>query len=189
MTRARRDPEGRRRAIVDAAVAVILEVGLGHVTHRKVAERAAVPLGATTQYFASLDDLVLAALGDVAAGSDRELHALESELAASTDVAGVLARYLAVYGSDPARARAQAAFFVGHVENPRVRELTNQWDAGLALVLARHMGEVAVQAVVTYSYGVVLRAARGDAIPDETELAHVLARLVDADPTTERERP
>jgi len=163
---------------VEAAVAVILDVGVNNVTHRKVAARAGVPLGATTQYFASLDDLVFAALGDVAKSSDDELAALEADLADSDDVPGVLARYLASYGTDPVRARAQAAFFVANLDNPQVRELTNQWDAGLALVLATHMGEVAVQAVVTYSYGVVLRAARGDTVPGTVELAAVLVRLI-----------
>lgn len=172
---------------MEAAAELIVEIGLGSVTHRKVAERAGVPLGSTTQYFASLDDLVLAALGEAAGSSDQDLRALEEELAGTSEIASVLARYLAGYGTDPARARAEAVFFVANLENSHVRDLTNQWDAGLALVLAQHMGEVAVQAVVTYSYGLVLRAAQGAPVPGEAELASVLSRLINTDTTTEGE--
>lgn len=54
--RRRRDPEARRREIVTAAAELIVEVGAEAVTHRMVAARADVPLGATTQYFDTLDD-------------------------------------------------------------------------------------------------------------------------------------
>ena len=58
-TRRRRDPEARRREIVTAAAELIVEIGVDALTHRKVAARAGVPLGSTTQYFATLDDLSL----------------------------------------------------------------------------------------------------------------------------------
>lgn len=47
----------RRTAIVEAAAALIEEAGYDAVSHRAVAARAAVPLGSTTYYFASLADL------------------------------------------------------------------------------------------------------------------------------------
>lgn len=48
----------RREAILDAALAVITELGTEGVTHRSVAAQAGVPLGSTTYYFASRDELV-----------------------------------------------------------------------------------------------------------------------------------
>lgn len=51
-------PEGRREAILDATLRVIAAGGLDTVTHRRVAAEANVPLGSTTYYFASRDDLV-----------------------------------------------------------------------------------------------------------------------------------
>ena len=59
---ARRDPEARRQQIIKAAVRAIAEVGVGNVTHRQIAALAGVPLGSTTYYFPTLDDLVAAAL-------------------------------------------------------------------------------------------------------------------------------
>lgn len=54
--------EQRRRSIVDAAVELLCEGGIGAIRHRAVAERAGVPLSATTYYFKSIDDLVASAI-------------------------------------------------------------------------------------------------------------------------------
>ena len=48
----------RREAILDAALELIAERGTEQLTHRSVAEQAGVPLGSTTYYFASRDELV-----------------------------------------------------------------------------------------------------------------------------------
>lgn len=53
--------EERRTAIVRAAAALLVEAGPAALTHRTVAERAGVPLAATTYYFSGLDDLLGAA--------------------------------------------------------------------------------------------------------------------------------
>ncbi|MFP5020881.1 TetR/AcrR family transcriptional regulator [Pseudonocardia phyllosphaerae] len=54
--------ERRRAQLVAAAADLLEENGFDAVRHRAVAERAGVPLAATTYYFSSLDDLVAAAL-------------------------------------------------------------------------------------------------------------------------------
>ena len=58
---------GRREQILEAALRVIGRAGVQAVTHRAVAEEASVPLGSTTYYFDSRDDLVRQALEYVAA--------------------------------------------------------------------------------------------------------------------------
>lgn len=54
--------ERRRQALVEAAGHVLAADGFEAVRHRAVAQRAGMPLGATTYYFSSRDDLVVAAL-------------------------------------------------------------------------------------------------------------------------------
>ncbi|GAA4809097.1 TetR/AcrR family transcriptional regulator [Tomitella cavernea] len=54
--------ELRRRCLVDAAVELLREGGISAIRHRAVAERAGVPLSATTYYFKSIDDLVASAI-------------------------------------------------------------------------------------------------------------------------------
>src|SRR4051812_7519765 len=71
---ARRDPEGRKRALAEAVVEVVAEVGVGRTTHRMVAARAGVPLGATTYYFPTLGDLVAAGLALVSDSIAQDLE-------------------------------------------------------------------------------------------------------------------
>lgn len=52
----------RRDALLAAAVELVAERGVNGVTHRAVAERAGLPLSATSYFFASIDDLVAEAL-------------------------------------------------------------------------------------------------------------------------------
>jgi TetR/AcrR family transcriptional regulator, regulator of biofilm formation and stress response len=54
--------EARREAILRATLAIIGERGPDAVTHRAVAERAGLPLSATTYWFASKDELLQKAL-------------------------------------------------------------------------------------------------------------------------------
>src|ERR1700742_5090263 len=54
--------ERRRQAILEAALQLIGERGVSATTHRAVAERAGVPVAATTYYFESLDELLDEAL-------------------------------------------------------------------------------------------------------------------------------
>jgi DNA-binding transcriptional regulator YbjK len=57
---------GRREQILEAALRVIGRSGREAITHRAVAEEAGVPLGSTTYYFDSRDDLLGQALEHVA---------------------------------------------------------------------------------------------------------------------------
>ena len=63
-TKARRQPDpGRRDRLIDVAIDVIADRGVAGATHRAVAEAADVPLGSTTYYFSTLDDLHREAIG------------------------------------------------------------------------------------------------------------------------------
>lgn len=55
--RASRDPEGRRAAILSAAADLAAESGVASLTHRAVAARAGVPLGAVAQYYNGIERL------------------------------------------------------------------------------------------------------------------------------------
>lgn len=68
--------ERRRQELVTAAAALLRSGGFEAVRHRAVAEHAGLPLASTTYYFASLDDLVTAAVertsrDELAGGHDR----------------------------------------------------------------------------------------------------------------------
>src|SRR5262249_57001171 len=62
----REEVQNRRDQILEATLRVIGRSGREAVTHRAVAEEAGVPLGSTTYYFDSRDDLLRQALEHVA---------------------------------------------------------------------------------------------------------------------------
>lgn len=70
-------PKGERRrgALVSAAADLLCEGGFESVRHRAVARRAGLPLASTTYYFASLDDLIAAAVEHVAQREAAEMQA------------------------------------------------------------------------------------------------------------------
>ena len=95
--RRRRDPEGRRAAIIEAARQTFTERGYARTTLREVAHRAGVTHGLITRHFSSKERLFLAAmpgnrdLEAVAAGApatlpDRIAHAFVRRM--ETDAAG-----------------------------------------------------------------------------------------------------
>lgn len=54
----RSDGKARREAILEATLAIIISDGIRGVRHRAVAEKAEVPLAATTYYFNDIFDLI-----------------------------------------------------------------------------------------------------------------------------------
>src|SRR6185437_7796871 len=88
---ARRYDPDRRQRIIDAAAAVVRERGIAGLSHRTVAAEADVPLGSTTYHFATLDDLLVAALRQVNEGFSAVLAARGGLTDPAGDLAGELA--------------------------------------------------------------------------------------------------
>lgn len=78
----------RRVALLEATLALLGEVGADAVTHRRVAERAGLPLASTTYWFASKDQLLTEALRHAAERDLTRLRAAVATLDADADVAG-----------------------------------------------------------------------------------------------------
>jgi DNA-binding transcriptional regulator YbjK len=138
---ARRDPEGRRRAIVHAAVAAIAEVGAGQVTHRLIAARAGVPLGSTTYYFPTLDDLVSAALREATESARALLVTWADELTVSQDVAATFADLVRRYLADREQALLEYEVCLAASRTPELRPAARLWIDGLRGICARFAGD------------------------------------------------
>ena len=80
MAAAERVTQGRREQILEATLRVIGREGREAVTHRAVAEEAGVPLGSTTYYFDSRDDLLGQALERVSAQEVERYASLGEQL-------------------------------------------------------------------------------------------------------------
>jgi TetR/AcrR family transcriptional regulator, regulator of biofilm formation and stress response len=137
---ARRDPEGRRRAIVRAAVETIAEVGIGQVTHRRIAARAGVPLGSTTYYFPTLDDLVAAALLEATETARAGLEAWAAELTTSDDLPTAFVELARGYLADRDRALLEYELCLAAARTTQLRQHAELWIDGLRGICARLAG-------------------------------------------------
>ncbi|MFJ5612908.1 TetR/AcrR family transcriptional regulator [Streptomyces sp. NPDC093221] len=174
----RRDPEGRRRRITEAACQVIAESGVDAVTHRLVAARAGVPLGATTYYFASLDDLTAAALRYAADLSAQELRAWETALHDSADVPAALAELTAAYLADRPRALTEMQLYLAAAYRPELRPAARVWTDGLTDILTAYASPRAARAAVTYLDGALLHGLTRDEPLSAASLSATLAALL-----------
>ena len=189
--------ERRRAALVDAAAALLRAGGFDAVRHRAVAEKAGLPLASTTYYFASLDDLVVAATEHSGraelARTRAELDALPPD--APPDAAVELALDLLLgadsRGPDP-HAAAEAVVlryerFVGAGRRPYLRPVVQamrvEFDALLRAVLARagaRPDERALLRLVALVDGTVVNSLiAADPDPRAAARAALLAELQD----------
>jgi DNA-binding transcriptional regulator YbjK len=136
----------RRRALLEAAVRVIGRGGIAAADHRAVAAEAGVPLGSTTYYFDSKDDMVAQALHYVA---DREADrlALEMERGRLTEGKGSPAERLAdlmidVWAGDRVALLAQYELYLESARRGDLRPAAERWDRAYTEFLQRALGQL-----------------------------------------------
>jgi TetR/AcrR family transcriptional regulator, regulator of biofilm formation and stress response len=156
--RARRDPAGRRRRIAEAAAELIMETGTGTVTHRQVAAHAGVPLGSTTQYFTTLDDLRAAALEMLVERYDAELASIAAALDAAESPPRVVARLSHEWLSSGDLVRLETVLYTAAIRDASLRPLALRWFDGLVAVLSRHTDPATARAVAVFFDGATLHA-------------------------------
>jgi TetR/AcrR family transcriptional regulator, regulator of biofilm formation and stress response len=125
--------EARRDAILRATLALIGERGLDAVTHRAVAERAGVPLAATTYWFASKEELLGEALLLAAREETERLERLVLDLAPQElDVAEWARAVAAVLGgdlvADPGKHIAFTELVLESTRRPALQGEVERWD-------------------------------------------------------------
>lgn len=124
-----------------AAVRAIVEVGVGGVTHRKIAALAGVPLGSTTYYFPTLDDLVAAALREATETARAELEAWAEELMLSQDLPATFVDLAQRYLTDRGQALLEYELYVAAARTPELRPVAQLWIDGLRGICARFAGK------------------------------------------------
>ncbi len=203
--RARTDKgEARRTSILTAAADLALTQGLGAVSHRAVAERARVPLAATTYYFSSRDDLVAGGLATASRlDLDRARAAAERRPPRRRDPSVALAARLVdvVLGLERARdsglVRAYYERCLAAGRSPAVAAVVRDWQVELVGLVADVLVDAEQRAAAgnadrpVPAGGTKQRAARAGApVPARTAMAlldgFAVAHLGEGDLDTER---
>jgi len=130
MATAEQATRGRREQILDATLRVIGREGRAAVTHRAVAEEADVPLGSTTYYFDSRDDLLGQALEHVSAQEVERYARLGEELRSVTSgkkLADRLISELVAAAEDRVAYIAEYELWLEAGRRPDLREAAQSW--------------------------------------------------------------
>lgn len=180
MTR-RRDPEGRRAALARAAAQVVAEVGVGRATHRAIAARADVPLGATTYYYPTLEDLVAAGMQCVADDCRRELASWAEVLAGHDDLPQALTECVRDYLQQESRVLLEYELYLAAARNPALRPLVEVWLAGLRDLLVPALGTDGAAVVSALIDGTILQSLVTGGSPDLTRLQATIRMLTQRD--------
>lgn len=182
-TRSRRNPQARRQAIVQAAADLLVEGG--DITHRRVADRADVPLGATTYYFSSLDELREAGLELLAAEADEALADIGRQMADAQGDPAVLAALMHSYLSDRNQVHADIVLYGAAIQYPHLRRLALRWFDGMVKLLSAWTDPATARLVTAFADGVGVHAALHDEPLDLATLKHALTALMRSRPTGE----
>nr|WP_285904669.1 TetR family transcriptional regulator [Actinoplanes hotanensis] len=160
-----------------AALEVISEVGISRTTHRAVAARAGLPLGATTYYFPTLDDLITAGLRLSAADLQSDFQEWAGRLREASDIPAAVAAFIVEYVTDRQRAQLECELYVVAGRDPALRPLAMAWLTGMRDLLEPHVGVDAARDVVTFFDGVTLRALITGQEVDLQALTSAIRRL------------
>lgn len=178
LTPGKRDPEGRRRAILEAAAEIIVTQGSSALTHRAVAKLAGVSLGSTTQYFSSIDELRELALTDLAQEIEHALESVEANITDADSIPETLARDTYEFLLDPRAVRADSALMSNGMVNPDLRPLALLWNDRLIDILSAHIDTERATAIALYLDGALMHAGLHSHPVSETSLRSAIRALI-----------
>lgn len=173
----RYDPE-RRQRIIDAAIRVVGEKGIAGLSHRSVAAEADVPLGSTTYHFATLDELLVAALRQTNEGfakvlAERLPEGGRGDLA--TDLARATGEWL---GGDRTGVELEYELYLAALRRPALRPVAAEWTEETAERLAARTDPVTARALLALLDGICLQVLLTGTTYDEEYAREALARLI-----------
>ncbi|MEU4694702.1 TetR family transcriptional regulator [Actinoplanes sp. NPDC023714] len=172
-----RDPEARKAALAAATMEVIAEAGVGRTTHRAVAAKAGLPLGATTYYFPTLDDLIAAGLHHAVATLQSDLNQWEERLRDAPDMAVALTRLCKEYLADRRQVRLEYELCLAAARDAALRPLADVWMRGLPAILEPHVGAAAGRDIGALIDGIILLALTTETDLDEPGLTAAIRKL------------
>ncbi|WP_246222580.1 TetR/AcrR family transcriptional regulator [Phytoactinopolyspora limicola] len=170
--------ERRRAEIIEATLRVVERDGAAGVTHRSVAREAAVPTSLTTYYFATLDDLLVAALTAVAEEYAGKLRALID--GGSDELDGLAAIIAGAAGAGRRRALAERELATLAARRPALRPVARHWRDTVADIARRRTSDpVAVDALVAAADGMCTAILLEGREPAASAVRAVLDRALD----------
>ncbi|MFB7457561.1 TetR/AcrR family transcriptional regulator [Streptomyces sp. NPDC056188] len=174
----RYDPE-RRQRIIDAALRVVGAKGLAGLSHRTVAAEADVPLGSTTYHFRTLDELMVAALGQANEGFAKVIAARGGLDDPRTDLAEALAGWMGEWlAGDRTGVELEYELYLAALRRPALRPVAAEWAEDVAALLSRRTDPTTARALVALMDGICLQVLLTGTPYDEDYAREMLRRMI-----------
>ncbi|MFE3018679.1 TetR/AcrR family transcriptional regulator [Streptomyces sp. NPDC059256] len=172
----RHDPE-RRQRIIDAAIRIVGEGGITALTHRTVAAAADVPLGSTTYHFASLDELLIAALRQINQCFVAALRAIDPRPTAA--LPAILAKTMGEWlAADRTRVELEYELYLAALRRPALRPVAAEWTHGVVDHLSQGTDRATARALVALLDGICLQVLLSNVPYDEEYAREMLGRVL-----------
>jgi DNA-binding transcriptional regulator YbjK len=148
----------RADRIAAAALMVIGRHGIGALTHRAVAAEAGVPLGSTTYHFATLDDILIAAVRIAIAESASTVSEWTRSLGAAPDLAAELTDLLLRRATTDQRTSVVGyELYIAALRRPALQPLSLDWSALMTNALRRFVDDATASALGSLYDGLLMR--------------------------------
>ena len=154
--RSKRDPQGRRRAIAQAAAELLLFEGPKSVTHRSVAKKAQVPLGSTTQYFSSINELKRAGYDVISRGLERGYDELIAQSEKAKNDSKALAACIYGYVTNIEEVRADMVLSAAAIKDEELRALLERNNERYEASLKQYMSDNQAKMISVFTNGLML---------------------------------
>ncbi|MFE1252135.1 TetR/AcrR family transcriptional regulator [Streptomyces sp. NPDC058766] len=150
--------DGRRQRIIDAAIRVVGEKGVAWLSHRTAAAEADVPLGSTTYHFATLDELLVAALRQANEDFAKVIVSRGGPEDPRTDLAAELAGWIGEWlAGDRTGVELEYELYLAALRRPALRPVAAAWAEGVAELLSRRTDPATARARVAVIDGICLQ--------------------------------
>jgi DNA-binding transcriptional regulator YbjK len=169
----------RRAQIIEATLAIVLRDGATGVTHRTVAKEAGITTSLTLYYFATLDDLLVAALTTVTdAYTERIRQLIDTEADPLEGFAQLVAESA---GPGRGRALAERELSTLAARRPVLRPAARRWRDNVAdLARTQTDDPDLVEAFVALSDGLCTALLLDDQEADPAHIRSVLGKALAA---------
>jgi len=154
--RSKCDPQGRRRAIAQAAAELLLFEGPKSVTHRSVAKKAQVPLGSTTQYFSSINELKRAGYDVISRGVERGYDELIAQSEKAKNDSKALAACIYDYVTNIEEVRADIVLSAAAIKDEELRALLERNNERYEASLKQYMSDNQAKMISVFTNGLML---------------------------------
>jgi TetR/AcrR family transcriptional regulator, regulator of biofilm formation and stress response len=173
------DPH-RRERIIEAAMRVISRSGVEALTHRAIAKEAGVPLGSTTYYFKTLDDIIVAALEQAIHDDTDKLERWAEGIQGPDDVANALTRRIMEDSADLEREVVWYRLFLWGATDPATQEISYRWSQLMTKILERFVDDQLAEVLSTLYDALLLRVMTSGGRIEEKDVARIIDSVVNA---------